>query len=218
MNNNSNKQFLLSVIGIAILVVAVVGVSFAFFNYSRTGTEVNGLTVGSINFTGNVSGIQLNNAFPVSDVTAAATNVSTADVAIVTVTISGNTTYANGIDFTVTAVPETGNDLDSDLITTSVTTSNLTGATIKESATTLKSGTQSTVLVSGNIPNKTTITNGTITIKLYVSNADVLISDTPTDAGTIAYADGREIISTSAWNAKKYSFKIDIWAVQGTGA
>ena len=31
-NSNSSKQVLLSVIGVAILVVAIVGVSFAFFN------------------------------------------------------------------------------------------------------------------------------------------------------------------------------------------
>ena len=37
--SNSSKQVLLSVIGVAILVVAVVGVSFAFFNYTRTGQQ-----------------------------------------------------------------------------------------------------------------------------------------------------------------------------------
>ena len=37
MNGNSSKQVLLSVLGIAILVVAVVGVSFAFFSYTKTG-------------------------------------------------------------------------------------------------------------------------------------------------------------------------------------
>ena len=36
-NNNSSKQILLSVLGVAILVVAVVGISFAAFSYSKTG-------------------------------------------------------------------------------------------------------------------------------------------------------------------------------------
>jgi len=217
MSNNSSKQALLSIVGVAILVVAVVGVSFAFFNYSRTGTEVNGLTVGTINFTGNVTGVQLDNAFPVSDVTAAATDVATDDVAIVTVTISGNTTYANGIDFTVTAVPEAGNDLASNLVTSSVTTSGLTGVSVNETANTLAAS-GNTVLVSGNIPANTTVTNGTITIKLYVSSDKVLITDTATDPGTAAIINGRTVVTTDEWNAKSYSFKINIWAVQGAGA
>lgn len=35
MRNNSSKQILLSVIGITVLVVAILGVSFAFFNFSK---------------------------------------------------------------------------------------------------------------------------------------------------------------------------------------
>ena len=50
MNENSSKQVLLSVLGIAVLVVAVVGVSFAFFTYSKSGTMNNQLTTGSIFF------------------------------------------------------------------------------------------------------------------------------------------------------------------------
>ena len=50
MNNNSSKQILLSVIGVAILVIAVVGVSFAFFSYSKTGETNNVITTGSISF------------------------------------------------------------------------------------------------------------------------------------------------------------------------
>ena len=219
MNNNSSKQVLLSVIGVAILVVAVVGVSFAFFNYSRTGTEVNGLTVGTINFTGNVTGVQLDNAFPVSATYAAGITAETADedVAVVTVTISGNTTYANGIDFTVTAVPEAGNDLRPSLVTSQVTFENLDDVTIDEQATELN-GTGNTVLVAGNIPAGTTVTDGTITIKLYVDSAKVLITDTASDPGTAAIINGREVVTTGAWNAKSFSFKINIWAVQGAGA
>ena len=98
-NSNSSKQILLSVIGVAILVVAVVGVSFAFFNYTRTGAP-NTIKTGTIMFESTQSTISVNNVFPVpaSAVATDTNNVKTAEV-----TIKGNTNYTNGIDFTVKA-------------------------------------------------------------------------------------------------------------------
>ena len=39
MEKDSSKKILLSVLGVAILIVAVVGVSFAAFTFSRTGEK-----------------------------------------------------------------------------------------------------------------------------------------------------------------------------------
>ena len=73
---NNSKQAVLSIVGIAILVIAVVGVSFAFFTYSRTGTENNLITTGKITFNSNVaaydstsaaSPLVLTNRFPQTD-------------------------------------------------------------------------------------------------------------------------------------------------------
>lgn len=65
MNENSSKQVLLSVLGIAVLVVAVVGVSFAFFTYSRQGTQENTITTGEIFFDFTESAVsKIENAFP----------------------------------------------------------------------------------------------------------------------------------------------------------
>jgi len=69
MGNNS-KQVVLSIIGIAILVIAVVGVSFAFFTYSKQGTTNNVITTGSIEFVyeeTSASALSLTNQFPQSD-------------------------------------------------------------------------------------------------------------------------------------------------------
>lgn len=68
MENNS-KQAVLSIVGIAVLVIAVVGVSFAFFTYSKTGTTNNVITTGSIafEFTETSNGLSLTNQFPQSD-------------------------------------------------------------------------------------------------------------------------------------------------------
>lgn len=64
---NNSKQTVLSIVGIAILVIAVVGVSFAFFTYSRTGTTNNVITTGSITFDSDVDteeALVLDNEFP----------------------------------------------------------------------------------------------------------------------------------------------------------
>lgn len=67
---NNSKQTVLSIVGIAILVIAVVGVSFAFFTYSRQGTTNNVITTGSISFDSNidsVNALSLTNKFPQTD-------------------------------------------------------------------------------------------------------------------------------------------------------
>jgi hypothetical protein len=104
---NSSKQVLLSVIGVAILVVAVVGVSFAFFNYTRTGSA-NTVRTGTIYFTSSNDLISVSNLFPVSRedsrIDSATNAVQNQDiVGVAVVTIEGYTTYDAGIDYVVTA-------------------------------------------------------------------------------------------------------------------
>ncbi|MEG2283152.1 MAG: hypothetical protein RSB99_00790 [Bacilli bacterium] len=97
MNNNSTKQVLLSVLGVAILVVAVVGVSFAFFTYSQAGTTENTITTGTLVFKYDekTSGINLTNAVPITDVEGKAlTGASNVFDFSVTSTIKGNTTIS----------------------------------------------------------------------------------------------------------------------------
>lgn len=69
MKDNSSKQILLSVLGVAILVVAVVGVSFAAFSYSKEGAVENTISTGtlSMTYTEGDTGISITNAMPMSD-------------------------------------------------------------------------------------------------------------------------------------------------------
>ena len=69
MKDNNSKQVLLSVLGVAILVVAVVGVSFAAFTFSQTGNVENTITTGTISmtYTEPENGINLTNAMPMTD-------------------------------------------------------------------------------------------------------------------------------------------------------
>ena len=112
-NNNNSKQVLLSVLGVAILVVAVVGVSFAAFSYSRTGEEVNTITTGTItmNYTDDSNGINLTNAMPMSDGDGKKlTGENNVFDFTVSATISGSGT--TNIDYAIIAAPEDGNTLN----------------------------------------------------------------------------------------------------------
>ena len=102
MNNNQSKQILLSVIGVAILVVAVVGVSFAFFTYSRTGSQNNIITTGKITFVfQDGDTINLTNHFPITTAAGLALNGSGDKC---TFSVTGNTTTGSTINFAVWAI------------------------------------------------------------------------------------------------------------------
>ena len=47
-NMKKKKELIISMIAIVVLVLAIVGVSFAAFNYSRTGEQLNTITSGAI--------------------------------------------------------------------------------------------------------------------------------------------------------------------------
>jgi hypothetical protein len=233
-NSNSSKQILLSVIGVAILVVAVVGVSFAFFNYTRTGAA-NTIRTGTISFNTSNSVINITNLFPIAkgDVATDVNNVGTG-----TVTITGSTNYTNGIDFTVTAeevssnIGTTSGKLPLSIAVSQTGLNNVTafgsnsGAislTPYEDGATITSGSE---LAKGRIPANTNV-NGTITIKAYIDEAGVAITDTyngpsstPNDNNgtTSTWVDGRTVLTTAQWNAlasTPASFKIRVVANEG---
>ena len=112
--NNNSKQILLSVLGVAILVVAVVGVSFAAFSYSKTGEKVNTITTGSIvmSYNETTNGINLVDALPISDAQGMALSGNTAGHEEyfdfnVSATITGSTT----INYVITATKEADSDI-----------------------------------------------------------------------------------------------------------
>ena len=101
--NNKNKRNMLSIIGIAILVIGLVGTTYAFFNYTRTG-PANVVSTGRIVFNSERTGnaINLTNVFPI-DVTNGIPN-DNANVGTVTIHVSGDTTYDEGVEYLVSAV------------------------------------------------------------------------------------------------------------------
>ena len=97
----------------AILVVAVVGVSFAAFSYSKTGERLNTITTGTISmeYSESTNGINLVDALPMSDeqgiALVGANNVFDFTVSA-TIQGSGQTT----INYTITATKESDSTLD----------------------------------------------------------------------------------------------------------
>ena len=104
-NNNNSKQVLLSVLGVAILVVAVVGVSFAAFSYSKTGEKVNTITTGTItmSYSETTNGINLTNALPMSDGVGKALSE---EEQYFDFTVSANITGTTTINYAITASKE----------------------------------------------------------------------------------------------------------------
>jgi len=74
MEENNSRKVFLSVLGVAILLVAVVGISFAAFTLSETSNTANTINTGTItmSYTEPENGINLTDALPVADATAMA--------------------------------------------------------------------------------------------------------------------------------------------------
>ena len=99
----SSRKILLTTVGIAILIIGLVGVTYAFFNYTRTGST-NIIRTGRIAFNSTQgTAITLNNLFPIDPSNTNEMNDAT-KVGTLVVNITGDTEYTGGIEYLVTAV------------------------------------------------------------------------------------------------------------------
>ncbi len=95
--NNKKKTLILSILGVLLLIGSVIGITYSFFNYTRTGTE-NTIKTGNISFNSTQDNtISLTNVFPTSS-----TNLNNTNSDTVTINITGDTTYSEGIEYKVT--------------------------------------------------------------------------------------------------------------------
>lgn len=231
-NSNQSKQVLLSVIGVAILVVAVVGVSFAFFSYVNTGSNANTVETGTISFSADIpeTAITITNVFP----------TATAASDTVTVTINGSTTYNDGIIYVVDAVePTQATELFTPTLSAALTSGTQTGhefnAAGSGSGVSLATS-GNTLLGTGSIAKNTTVNNAQITITVGFDSSKYWISDNVTTEmsqatrlttlktlnaanGLTVPGDDAVVYTTSEWNALSengVSFKIRVRATEGT--
>ena len=110
---NKNKQIIITLIAIISLIVITVGVTYAFFNYSRTGTTDNTIKTGSITFlytevSGVGKGISLTEAYPVSD---SIGKVQVGEGKVFDFKVTSNIEMNSNIGYQVTARKKTGSTL-----------------------------------------------------------------------------------------------------------
>ncbi len=190
---NSSKKILLSTIFIAVVIVALVGVTFAFFNYTRTGSS-NIVKVGRIYFnTEQGNSINLSNVFPIdkNDV-----NTDTDNVGSVSIHITGDTTYSEGVEYLVTAeelhntvgtkkmpinidISYSANNNKTIGINDASYYTNRGGDTSRYKVLQNKlTSTNNNKLIVGYIVPGNTGIDGTINIKAYIDKDKIAISDT----------------------------------------
>ena len=238
----SKKQMFL-VIGIFSLMLFVGGVTYAFFNYTRTGAG-NTIRVGRIAFISRqTETINLTNLFPI-DPTETGVMDDDEKVGTLEIEIEGDTDYVDGVEYLISTVNSsiTSNGktvpISLDVTVTNLGTSSDDYFTARESknATIYKKLIGDTltgdeqVLVGYIKPNTTSGTkegvNGKITIKAYLDENKILISDTynngeePTDnMGTpVSMGEGKTVLTTNEWNTLQQngvSFQIKVEANEG---
>lgn len=102
-----NRQIMLTIIGVAVLIVGLVGVTYAFFNYTRTGTA-NAIKTGRINFNADQDGqVTLSDLFPITVPQGTSVTASTPGVGSLALHITGDTSYEEGIEYLIEAVDVT---------------------------------------------------------------------------------------------------------------
>ena len=188
----SSKKILLSTIGIAVMIVALTGITFSFFNYTRTGAS-NVVRTGRIYFNSSQNGnINLTNAFPIDK---ANINSDTNNVGSVSIHVTGDTTYTGGIEYLISAA-NVNNKVNLKQIPINIevsyeATEDKAIGIEDEEYFTNRGGNQSLYkiirkkvaddgdkLVVGYIKPDAEGIDGTITIKAYIDKDQIAISDT----------------------------------------
>ena len=240
---SNKKQNLLLVLGLIAFIGLVGGVTYAFFNYTRTGAG-NTIRVGRIAFISRqTETISLTNLFPI-DPTETGVMDNEEKVGTLEIEIEGDTDYVDGVEYLISTVNSsiTSNGktlpISLDVTVTNLGTSSDSYFTARESknATIYKKLIGDTltgdeqVLVGYIKPNTTSGTkegvNGKITIKAYLDKSNILISDTyndgeePTDnMGTlVSMGEGKTVFTTTEWNVLQQngvSFQIKVEANEG---
>ncbi len=227
---NSKKVLILSILGVLVLVIAVVGVSFAMYSFSATGTKANVIQTGSVNMHfDKTSVVNLTNQYPMSDAKGIAQTAGVMEYDVVA-ELGG----AMNIDYKLTIDAITpGDTLTADYIKF-----NLSKKVGTEAATYVIGTATTGVALSGYSNGTTPIATGTFTnsgtstdhyvLRAWVADNYELPSQDV--KGRCIGSDGNEVTGatsttcTGKWEqynqttSETFSFKVKVEATQATGA
>ncbi len=104
------KKLTISILGVILLVIAVVGISYAAFNYSKQGQTINSITTSTIvmNYTEKENGIRLVDAVPMEDANG---KVLTGAGNVFDFTVSANISGETTINYAITGSKVEGTTL-----------------------------------------------------------------------------------------------------------
>ena len=171
----NKKTLLFSILGVILLLVVVIGVSYAMYTFSANGTKENVISTGTVSITYSESStITLNNAYPSTDATGSA--VTGHDLVF---TVNAAITGSSTISYEVGLANMTHNG-------------NLTEDYVKFN---LKKG--ETYLIG-------TATTG-VTIGSVKTNAGTLLTQYRLDGGTLSTADTSATYTLRAWISEDYN-------------
>ena len=229
----SKKQMYI-VIGVFALVMLLGEITYAFFNYTRTGSS-NVIRVGRIFFESkNEETITLNNLFPIDPSEQGIMN-DTTKVGTYSIDIKGDTDYVDGIEYLITtsdahiytsegkrvpiSLDISVNNLG-DESSTYFASRNTKNANIYKIMSVGQIVGEQQLVVGYIAPNTTSGSiegiDGSITIKAYLDKNKIAITDTPEE--NTEWQEGRTVVSTSEWNALQssgVSFKVKVEANEG---
>ena len=182
----NKKTLLFSILGVILLLVVVIGVSYAMYTFSANGTKENVISTGTVSITYSESStITLNNAYPSTDATGSA--VTGHDLVF---TVNAAITGSSTISYEVGLANMTHNG-------------NLTEDYVKFN---LKKG--ETYLIGE-------ATTG-VTIGSVKTNAGRLITQYRHDGGTLSTADSSATYTLRAWISQEYNLTQGANTTDGT--
>lgn len=226
MEDNNKKTLILSIIGILVLVIAVVGVSFAMYSFSGTGTKENVIQTGTVtmNFDPD-NNFTVSNKYPMSDAKGIAQEDSKASFGVTATWGTSQMTILYDLGITNISA---GATLTEDYIKVALLASD--GSVIvgeKNDDNSLKAGVTIKSLASkagdNNLITSYALTSGTITASGTTDNYTIIAYvsdqyDLPTDTDNSTTDNGgtvtRDLTSTKTTKSETFSFKVGIKAKQ----
>ena len=178
--SGKNKQLMLTIIGLIGLVAITVGVSVAFFNYTKTGASDNTLTTGGLSFlytevSGIGRGIMLEDAVPMSDELG---KVQTGEGKVFEFKITSKSSYSSAIPYEVTARMSSDSTLDQSKVRIYLEKGN--DEVLLDNYSSLQQTTRvnvsdhvEKVIYKGKVPSNTDNYNETFKLRMWLSSAAV---------------------------------------------